>query len=261
VLVVAPLAAPGAERYAAQVRRSLMRSAGAPVPVTLVSGADLRLAARTARELDRRPALAVLVAPASESAVPAVEKVYALLRGRRQDAVASGPLPAAAAGAGSSGDAVGDDSAPQAAAGASRLPVSWLPEAGTGGGAELVAAARDNVQTLMRACWPGTLAPSLSSTVLAFAYVEARHTAVGVLTTSDAAASDALDRLRLWGFPADRLTLEDGGWRPPTPGPVLCYRPGSRQAARALAGDLGLPAESVVRTGDGPRTLVLVLPG
>ena len=45
-------------------RRRLAVSAGAPVEVTLVSGADDRLAFRAARELDRRPALAALVAPA-----------------------------------------------------------------------------------------------------------------------------------------------------------------------------------------------------
>ena len=65
--------------------------------------------------------------------------------------------------------------------------------------------------------------------------------------------------MRLWGFPAVRLALEDGGWRPPGPGPLLCYRPGLRTAALALAGDLGLPVRSVVKTDDTPRELVLVL--
>ena len=65
VLVVAPLSRARAARYADEVRRRLARSAGGAIDVTLVAGADDRLAFRAARELDRRPALAVLVAPAA----------------------------------------------------------------------------------------------------------------------------------------------------------------------------------------------------
>ena len=257
VLVVAPFARRSAQRYAAQVRASLARSAGAPVHVGLVWGADTRLAFRAARELDRRPALAVLVAPAGEGS-PAAQKVYAMLRNRRQEAVVSGPLPAPAVA-----------EAAKAAAVAGRLPVSWLTDAQSAGasgdgstgatGRSLVAAARDNVQTLARACWPGTLAPRLRSTTLGFTFVAARHSGVGVLGTSEPAVAGALQRLRLWGFPAGRLTLEDGGWQPPSSGPLVCYRPGSRVAAAALAGDLGLSPQSVVRSDDSPRRLVLVL--
>ena len=259
VLVVAPFARAAAERYAAQVRRDLARSAGAPVQVTLVQGADGRLAYRAARELDRRPVLAVLVAPPSAAGAPAVQQVYAMLRTRRQQAVVSGPLPAATTAAAN---------ADQSAVAAGRLPVSWLPEvdsvgtSGSSGGGRadgLVAAARDNVQTLVRACWPGTLAPRLPSTTLGFAFVEARHTGVGVVSASEPAAAAVLERLRLWGFPASRLALAAGGWQPPQPGPSLCYRPGSREAAAALAGDLGLSPGSVVRVDDSPRKLVVVL--
>jgi hypothetical protein len=257
VLVVAPFSRRAAQRYAAQVRSSLAGSAGAPMQVSVIWGTDSRLAFRAARELDRQPALAVLVAPAGE-AVPAVQKVYAMLRNRRQEAVASGPLPAAS----------GADSA-TAAADAGRLPVSWLPETALAGGSgagstaagvmSLAAAARDNVQTLVRACWPGALAPRMRSSILGFSFVEARHTGVGVVSASESAAAGVLQRLRLWGFPASRLTLEGGGWQPPSPGPLLCYRPGSGVAAVALAGDLGLPPQSVVRADDSPRRLVLVL--
>jgi hypothetical protein len=255
VLVVAPFARRAAKRYTAQVRAALAASAGAPVQVSAVWGTDTRLAFRAARELDRRPALAVLVAPAGEGS-PAVRKVYAMLRNRRQEAVASGPLPAttAASGAGTASVAAG------------RLPVSWLPDAqpaftGSSGaaGKVLAAAARANVQTLVRACWPVALSPRLASSALGFTYVEARHTGVGVVGASEPAVTGTLQRLRLWGFPAARQTLEDGGWRPPAPGPLLCYRPGSRVAAAALAGDLGLSPESVVKDGDSPRKLVLVL--
>jgi hypothetical protein len=255
VLVVAPFARRAAQRYTAQVRAALAASAGAPVEVSAVWGADARLAFRAARELDKRPALAVLVAPAGEGS-PAVRKVYAMLRKRRQEAVASGPLPATTPVPGTGATAVA----------AGRLPVSWLPDtrlAGAGSsdaaGEVLAAAARANVQTLVRACWPGALAPRLLSSVLGFTFIEARHTGVGVLGASDPAVAGVLQRLRLWGFPAARLTLEDGGWRPPSPGPLLCYRPGSRVAAAALAGDLRLPPQSVVKDGDSPRRLVLVL--
>jgi hypothetical protein len=118
-----------------------------------------------------------------------------------------------------------------------------------------VAAARANVQTLVRACWPGTLAPGLSSTRLGFAFVEARHTGVGVVSQTDAAAGALLQRLRLWGFPAVRLSLDAGV--PASAGAVIAFRPGSREAALALAGDLRLPSESVLRTGDTPRKLVV----
>lgn len=258
VLVVAPLSRARAARYAEEVRRRLARSAGGAIAVTLVAGADDRLAFRAARELDRRPALAVLVAPAAstDTAAAVVTKVCEMLRNRRQEAVVSGPLPA---GTGSS-DA---DDALAVAAGDGRLPVSWLPAATTSVTAEgagrraLAAAARDNVQTLVRACWPGALAPDLDSTRLDFAFVAARHTGVGVLAVSDAASTTLLARLRLWGFPGARLASEDGGWQPPVTDRAIYYRPGSRRAAAVLAGDLGLPARSVIRADDSPRKVVI----
>jgi hypothetical protein len=142
----------------------------------------------------------------------------------------------------------------------SRLPVSWLPAAGTsvsggGGRRALVAAARANVQTLVRACWPGTLAPGLSSTRRGLFFVDARHTGVGVVSASDAAAAGLLQRLRLWGFPATRLSPDDG--LATDAGTVIAYRPASRVAALALAGDLRLPPRSVFRAGDTPRKLVV----
>ena len=261
VLVIAPLSRTRAAQYAAEVRRRLARSAAGVIDVTLVTGADDRLAFRAARELDRRPVLAVLVAPAAASditAAAAVAKVCAMLRNRRQEAVVSGPLSATAGGA-TAGDAL------ETAIVDGRLPISWLPPAVTGvatnetGRRELVAAAGANVQTLVRACWPGTLAPDLSSTRLGFAFVAARHTGVGVVGASDAATAGVLARLRLWGFPGARLALEDGGWQPAWTGPAIFYRPGARDAALALAGDLGLSPRSVVRAVDSPRRVVISL--
>ncbi len=263
VLVIAPLPRPAAQRYAAEVRRRLAQSAGAPVGVTLVWGVDGRLAFRAARELDRRPALAALVSPASpgDAATAAVAKVCEMLRNRGQEAVVSGPLPAPAggdAGATPTAAASAARDALSAAVVAGRLPVSWLPApAGAAAGAgrrALAAAARDNVQTLVRACWPGALAPGLSSTRLDFAFVDARHTAVGVSSPSDATAASLLARLRLWGFSGSRLTAGAGA---PAGQTTIAYRPGSLDAALALAGDLGLARKSVVKTGDGPRQVVI----
>jgi hypothetical protein len=264
VLVIAPLARPAAQRYAAEVRRRLAQSAGAAVDVTLVWGTDGRLAFRAAHELDRRPALAALVAPASpgEAATAAVTRVCEMLRNRGQEAVVSGPLPAPTGDTGATPAAAASAArdALVAAVAAGRLPVSWLPApapagATTGTGRRaLAAAARDNVQTLVRACWPGALAPGLSSTRLGFAFVDARHTAVGVSSPSDAAAASLLARLRLWGFSGSRLTAAAGA---PVGQTTIAYRPGSRHAALALAGDLKLPQRSVVRSGDGPLQVVI----
>jgi hypothetical protein len=257
VLVVAPLSRARGAQYAAEVRRRLARSAGGAIQVTLVAGADDRLAFRAARQLDRRPALAVLVAPAasSEAAAASVTRVCTMLRNRQQEAVVSSSLPGSTAGSGdATASAVGDG----------RLPVSLLPAASAGvaedGSARgaLITAARDNVETLTRACWPGTLAPELSSTRLDFAFVAARHTGVGVVATSDAGAVALLARLRLWGFPGARLASGDGDWQPPLTGRAIFYQPGQRAAALALAGDLGVSPRSVVRTGDSPRKVVIV---
>lgn len=261
VLVVAPLPRAGAVRYAAEVRARLRRAAGAPVEVTLVSGADGTLAFRAARELDERPALAVLVAPPppSPEATEAVAEVSAMLLDRRQEAVVAGPLPARA---GSAADSLARGRLEAAVVG-SRLPVSWSLQAAVRAGGEerrlgLEDAARANVQTLMRACWPGTLAPDLRSTRLGFAFVSARHTGVGVVSTSDARAATVLGRVRLWGFKGLRITPEDDAWRPVSPGAAIFFRAGSRAAAVALAGDLGVPSRSVVRDDDSPRDVMYV---
>jgi hypothetical protein len=258
VLVVAPLRKLSAVRYAEGVRRRLAVSAGAPVEVTLVFGLDERLAYRAARELDRRPALAVLVAPARPSiaTVTVVEKVLALLRQRRQQGVVSSPLPAR------SDDASGAPAARalEAAMSGAALPVSRLPEPASpalGAGIDLEAAARANAQTFVRACWPGALAPELASTRLGFSFVAARHTGVGVVGQTDGSVEALLRRLRLWGFMAVRLSPEESGSVPDGIA-LVAYRPGSRVAAAALAGDLGLPEGSVVRVDDMPRKLIVV---
>ena len=260
VLVVAPLPYASAARYAAEVSARLDRSAGAPVEVTLVAGADDSLALRAARELDARPALAALVAPApaSRQATDAVAEVCTMLRNRGQEAVVSGPLSAPASAAADSTVAA----RLEAAIIGSRLPVSWLPETVATDAVSvrrdgLQDAARANVQTLVRACWPGTLAPDLRSTRLGFEFVSARHTEVGVVSALEERSAVVLERMRLWGFIAGRLTQDDG-WTPTRRGPAIFFRPGSRAAAAALAGDLGVPPRSVVVSGDSPRDVVYV---
>lgn len=295
VLVIAPFARRPARSYAAEVRRSLERSAGAAVEVRLVSGADDRLAYRAARELDRRPALAALVAPAAlaagdvgaaahaagaGSAAPsdgtseggtavippddgsvdssaAVAKVCTMLHNRRQPAVLSAP-PVSDAGA--AVGALAGEPAPDDC----RLPISWLSEpAGSdqNGCAALTpaAAARQSVQTLVRACWPGTLAPKLTSTRLEFAFVAARHTMVDVAGGSDAAAARLRERLRLWGFPNRRTSFAAGDPRALSPHTRVFYQAGSGLAAGALAGDLGLPAAAVLKSDDLPGKVVVAL--
>jgi len=146
-------------------------------------------------------------------------------------------------------------------ASAGRLPVSWLSPSGQIGegdnGRGLVAAARSNVQTLVRACWPGTLAPRLASTRLGFAFVAARHTGVGVRSRSSTVTERLLRRLRLWGYPGTRLAPDAAASDQAGRGSAIAFRPGSREAAQALAGDLGLPPGSVFRADDAPRKLVL----
>ena len=240
VLVIAPLSRLNAARYAAEVapapgrlgRRSRRgdprlrrgRPAGVPRRARAGQAAGARGAGRAGPSgRRRRPPPSPRSAPCCASGV---RRRWS--RARWSPDEASPPATAA-------------EKALAAAVADGRLPVSWLPaaEAGaTGAGARraLVAAARANVQTLVRACWPGTLAPGLSSTRLGFAFVDARHTGVGVVSGSDTAAVALLQRLRLWGFPAARLPADDaarrrrdrarpsptgrGRWRPRWPSPA-----------------------------------------
>ena len=77
------------------------------------------------------------------------------------------------------------------------------------------------------------------------------------MSGSDTAAVALLQRLRLWGFTASRLPADDAGSTSAGPGAAVAYRPGSLEAALALAGDLGLPPGSVAKAGDTPRNLVV----
>ena len=191
-------------RYAA----GLPGRAGGAIEVTLVTGADDRLAFRAARELDRRPALAALVAPAEpgDAAAPAaVAQVCAMLRNRRQEAVVSGPLPASTTG--STGAATSD--ALEAAVADGRLPVSWLPAAAAAprraprGRRALVAAARANVADARPRLLAGHAGagPQLDAPRLRLRR-RAAHRRRRRWARRTPRSRGVLASLRLWGFPA-----------------------------------------------------------
>lgn len=264
VLVVAPMPAAEAAAYVGHLRRSLRRLAGAPVEVRSVAGVSEDLAIRAARALDRRASLAVLVAPpdaADEDAAAAVAQVYAMLRRRGQEAVAAGPLPGPAASSAPSGPPT---AGLRAVVAAGELPVSWAPDSPASTDVisrrEAVAgAARANAQTLVRACWPGALAPDLAATRLGFTFVAARRTGVGVVAASQGGSGSVAARLRLWGFVVGDLTPDPAEWTPSVEGTTLYYRSSARVAARVVADGLRLRPDAVIRDDAAPRPLVLVV--
>ena len=302
VLVVLPGPGYRSDAYVDEVRRRLRRSAGAPVAVQAVKAPRWDgLVARTTAAVESWRPLAVLVAPptgigAAERAEAAAVSLRGLgerLRAAGQPAVLSAPLPvetmataapatdpsataapggATAATAASAGDALARD-ALAAAVLASGQPVS--PLAGLGAtpasaqvaagslDSRLRAAATANVATLVRACWPGALAPRLASTRLGFSYAARRRTTVGVTpSTSSVAATGAasgtiMALLHTWGYQTKSVPATD--WTPQRLGRGVYYRAGMRRAALALAGDLGLRVAAVVADEGAPAALTLSL--
>jgi len=275
------------------VRRRLRRSAGAPIAVQAVKAPrwDGLVARTTAAAESWRP-LAVLVAPPTgigaaeraEAAAVALRGLGEALRAAGQPAVLSAPLPtettptaapagATAATAAPDVDALARDTL-AAAVLASGQPVSPLagPGAAPAGAAaaarsldaRLRAAAGANVATLVRACWPGALAPRLASTRLGFSFAARRRTTVGVsastnsvAATGAAASGTTMALLRTWGYQTKSVPATD--WTPQRPGRGVYYRAGMRRAALALAGDLGLRAAAVVADEKAPAALTLSL--
>jgi hypothetical protein len=250
VLVVLPGPRYHADLYVAEVRRRLRRSAGAAVAVQAVKAPrwDGLVERAMAAAESWRP-LAVLVAPpagirgadAAAAAAVALRQLGERLRTAGQPAVLSAPLPVETT--------------------ATAAPASAAPAGGQGAGwgldARLSAAARANVATLVRACWPGALAPRLASTRLGFSFAARRRTTVGVAaSTSSALAAPAVALLRTWGYQTTIVQAVD--WTPPNPGRGVYYRAGMRRAALALAGDLGLRA-AVVADESAPAALTLSL--
>jgi len=113
------------------------------------------------------------------------------------------------------------------------------------------------VATLVRACWPGALAPRLVSTRLGFSFAARRRTTVGVSAPSSRAAASATALLRTWGYQTTSVQATD--WTPQRPGRGVYYRAGMRRAALSLAGDLGLRAAAVVADEGAPTALTLSL--
>ena len=276
VLVVLPGPSYRSDAYVTEVRRRLRRSAGAPVAVQAVEAPrwDGLVARATAAIESWRP-LAVLVAPptgvgdagTAQAAAAALRRLGEMLSTVGQPAVLSAPLPvettstvapatdalttdvlAVAIRAG--GQPVSPLAGPSAAA-AGAQGVAWSLDA------RLAAAARANVATLVRACWPGALAPRLASTRLGFSFAARRRTAVGVSAPTDRAATAATALLRTWGYQVTSVPATD--WTPPRSGRGVYYRAGMRRAALALAGDLGLRAAAVVADEGAPTALTLRL--
>jgi hypothetical protein len=270
VLVVLPGQSYRSDAYLNEVRRRLRHSAGAPVAVQAVRAPRWEgLVAQTTAAAESWPPLAVLVAPPAglggadtvEDAAAALRRLGDRLREAGQPAVLSAPLPAeTTATVAPATDALA------AAIRAAGLPVSPLagPQDTLPSGrplqsldARLTAAARANVATLVRACWPGALAPRLASTRLGFSFAARRRTTVAVSASAGRAAAAAPALLRTWGYQTRSVPATD--WTPSRSGRGVYYRSGMRRAALALAGDLGLQPPAVVRDDGAPAALTLSL--
>jgi hypothetical protein len=276
VLVVLPGPRYHSDAYVKEVRRRLRRSAGAPVAVRAVKAPRWDgLVARTTAAIESWRPLAVLVAPpagsggaeTADAAAVALRRLGERLRAAGQPAVLSAPLPVETTATAAPASAAPATDALAVAIRAGGQPVSPLAgpsdaPAGAQGAARsldarLTAAARANVATLVRACWPGALAPRLASTRLGFSFAARRRTTVGVSAPSTSAAASATALLRTWGYQTTSVQATD--WTPQRPGRGVYYRAGMRRAALALAGDLGLRAAAVVVDEGAPTGLTLSL--
>jgi len=275
VLVVLPGPSYPSDAYVVEVRRRLRRSAGAPVAVQAVRAPrwDGLVARTTAATESWRP-LAVLVAPptgvgdaeTAQAAAVALRRLGERLRAAGQPAVLSAPLPVETTSTTAPATAASPTDALAVAVRAGGQPVSplagqsdapagapWVPRSLDD---RLTAAARANVATLVRACWPGALAPRLASTRLGFSFAARRRTTVAVSAPTNSAAA-AMALLRTWGY--QTTSVPASGWAPQRPGRGVYYRAGMRRAALSLAGDLGLPAAAVVADESAPTALTLAL--
>lgn len=276
VLVVLPGPRYRSDAYVEEVRRRLRRSAGAPVSVQAVKAPRWDgLVARTTAAIESWRPLAVLVAPpagsggaeTAEAAAVALRRLGERLRAAGQPAVLSAPLPVETTATAAPASAAPATDALDVAIRAGGQPVSPLvgpsdAPAGAQGAARsldarLTAAARANVATLVRACWPGALAPRLASTRLGFSFAARRRTTVSVSASTNSAAASAMALLRTWGYQTTSVPATD--WTPQRPGRGVYYRAGMRRAALSLAGDLGLRAAAVVADEGAPTALTLSL--
>ena len=276
VLVVLPGPRYRSDAYVKEVRRRLRRSAGAPVAVQAVKAPRWDgLVARTTAAIESWRPLAVLIAPpagsggaeTADAAAVALRRLGESLRAAGQPALLSAPLPEETTATAVPASAAPARDALDVAIRAGGQPVSPLvglsdAPAGAQGAARsldarLTAAARANVATLVRACWPGALAPRLASTRLGFSFAARRRTTVGVSASTNSAAASATALLRTWGYQTTSVQATD--WTPQRPGRGVYYRAGMLRAALSLAGDLGLQAAAVVADEGAPTALTLSL--
>src|SRR5450759_5340247 len=290
VLVVLPGPRYRSDAYVKEVRRRLRRSAGAPVAVQAVKAPRWDgLVARTTAAIESWRPLAVLIAPpagsggaeTADAAAAALRRLGERLRAAGQPAVLSAPLPvettatAAPASAAPATDAPATDAPATDAPATDALATASAAVAIQAGGqpvsplvglsdaparsldARLTAAARANVATLVRACWPGALAPRLASTRLGFSFAARRRTTVGVSASTNSAAASAMALLGTWGYQTTSVQATD--WTPQRPGRGVYYRAGMLRAALSLAGDLGLQAAAVVADEGAATALTLSL--
>ncbi len=258
VLIIAPDGTLDRDAYEREARRLLRQSSGVDIAVRSLTAPPAALAERVESELAEWQPLAVLVAPSAAdrtgATARATEELALLLQRLRQPAVVSAPLDVPS----KSGAATSSGGVAEAVA-ATGLPVSALPGGVTRGSISSAAtargAARANVQTLVRACWPSTLAPGLASTRAGFSYAAAGIPQVGVLADTGMTGADEVERLRLWGYQAQALSP----WQPEEATPGLYYRSGFRRAALALGGDLGLRRTQIVVDDSAPTDITLVL--
>ena len=256
-------------RTAALVRswRPLAVLVGPPGLRRSDTGADAAAALRDLATLlreERKPAVFSSVLPPASASVPASLGSASPTPGSLGAAtpgLQATPTLVATASPGSPAAAAAATAAIRQALVAAALPVSQLAAAilpqGTtvaAATARMRAAAGANVATMVRACWPGALAPRLASTRLGFWYVARRRTTVGIVEPAGGAARTAA-RLRLWGYRTS--TPVGGGWRPALTATSVYYRSGRREAALALAGDLGLRPGAVIADDSAPAGVTL----
>ncbi len=122
----------------------------------------------------------------------------------------------------------------------------------------LVAAwARLDAATFVRAVQPAFFAPRLAATGLGVTYYDRTRTKVVVAGPTAAATTRFAARLDVFGYAA---RAGSAGLSATALLPVIYYQPGDRWLARALAGDLGLPASQIVAALRAPAALTVVLP-
>jgi hypothetical protein len=254
VLVILPEIGAARTAYLDVLRRGLAASASAPVEVLAVAGdPPASILATVAAE---RP-LAVLDARAlgggdTAELEQALRDTGKALQALRQPAVIAVP-PGSPATVIAAARAAGPPLSPPTGEAA----VAATPTAGLDAAAAR-RLARVHVATLVRACWPGVLAPRAAATREDYPYAARGSFTTSVIGGTDTAGDEALAaRLGQWGWDA---AAGEGGWQPPAWGGRVFFAPGMRRAALALAGDLGLPWPLVTGAEDAPAPVTVVWP-